>query len=60
MNKFIPKMFFCGLLAVPIIFMAGCTPDSPAPEYDINSRTPMDEGEIAYEVPERETYYNYI
>ncbi len=60
MNKFIPKMFFCGLLAVPIIFMAGCTPDSPAPEYDINSRTPMDEGEIAYEAPERETYYNYI
>ena len=54
-------MICCGLLAVPMMFMAGCTSDdSGVPEYDINSRTAMDEGEIAYEAAEQETYYNYI
>lgn len=54
-------MICCSLLAVPVIFMAGCTPkDSDIPEYDINSRTAMDEGEVAYEAAQQETYYNYI
>lgn len=47
------------LIGFLLLFLIACTQET-RPVYDLSTRVALDEGEIVYEVPEVESYYNYI